>query len=577
MMQSRKVLRASFCLLALSSTTFAAEDAKVGKQTYYGSGYVEAAPEYAEVNFQFNVQCRKSAADVHQAITAESAVIWQAIQSKVTANSETERAQWGDVGAINAQPDSVIRQPTDKRGNVIAGAATRVSICDGKPVSITTLPGRVYGGVQMLGVRVGVDKMPWLEGLVAAVEKRKAVTKRSDVVVSHTGLRYGVTGAKSREMEVEAQRQAREAALGANSLFQSDRKNLRYESAHFLGQRVQSAPYYDFNLGSSLRRGAPTKVSLDLPFVYTIYAEGADRIDPNNARGSVGLESEYKLKGHATADADFAETNVTIRVACQPSAKDALAVLKNKMDDVQPAIEKLMAGKTPSEKDRLTYSVPSSASQHYPYAGITFDATQKATELLDLCTGERKEAPANGDIYQLPPYSEVQVSYNVKSSDFAAVIDLVESLRKKHVAQTATTEALVTVSDATGGATLATKQRLIKEAREYATSCVLDPKGSLANDASALGFKCAHLKNIRVEFEGPVRKGGFESPRGRSAGAEAAFDAAPGASPESLNITEVYRDGETRPRKSITRDYAFDFQVVSRDYVPELKTQAIKP
>ncbi|MBY0370710.1 SIMPL domain-containing protein [bacterium] len=582
-MQSRKqkALRTTFALLAVASLANAAQEEKTGRQTYYGTGRVEAAPEWAEVNFSFNVGCRDSATDVHKAITAVSSPIWQTIQAKITTQSETDQTSWGDVSGVNGQDDSYLEVKYNQQGQRV-GTAVRKSLCGNKVLPLETKPGKIYSGSQSFRVRVGADKMDWLEALVKKVDSLPKGTKVSDVSVGHTKIAYELTQASRRQAEVDVQKQARERALGTGSLFESDSKNLKFASAHFLGQRVDQAPDYGGYPGQPVKRGGANKVTMTLPFVYTVYAEGADRIDPNNPQGFKGLESEYRISGQATADADYAQVTVNLQANCQETETAAQSAYDAAAADVKSDLDAVLKGKPASETDRLVYNA-ANVSKYFPYTEVSWDADGKVSEYINTCTGVREDAPKSGGRAQLKAYWTASNSFTLSTSDFTAAIDLVESLRGEYLTGSNDTKAIqVYTSDAIGAVTPATKFRLQREAREYATSCVLAPAGSLANDANTLSFRCAHLKNIRVEYEAPVSKGLEMGRGGNAAGArarsaapvpESAMDVAPGAAPGGgLTVDEITRDGETRPRKVVEGSYAFDFQFLSQDYVPTLKT-----
>src|SRR4051794_21065550 len=103
---------AAMGVLALANTAGAhdtkKENPKLGKTTYYGSGFSERAPEFAEVHFNFAVRCKSSADAVTPAIASESNRVWHAIVSKVTEKDTSEKVPFspGDPAGIQAQPSS---------------------------------------------------------------------------------------------------------------------------------------------------------------------------------------------------------------------------------------------------------------------------------------------------------------------------------------------------------------------------------------------------------------------------------------------------------------------------------------
>jgi hypothetical protein len=564
-------LRTLTALSLLSVAGYASEDPKQGGLTYYGSASAERAPEYAELHFTFQVQCLGSANEVRKNIEAVTLPIWKEIDTAVTGFSETDRQYWGDVSQITASPSSTLvstAPSTDNKGNLVPGSIKRVDKCNGKEVPLNTPVGQVFSGTQNFGVRS--SNLDWIEALHRTVSALPQATKVSEVRTDATEVRYFVTDATARQMRAEVKRLAREQATGPGSLFENDRKALGFASAHLLSSRNASAPHQPFIVGAPVERGTSPKVSMTLPFVYTIYAEGTDLIDQTNRRGTAGITAEYQAQGTGMAEADFAQTQITVQASCQTDRSLAAAAIKVVAARVGADL-KLVQGTRPlSETDRLVEAMPSVQS-YSPYKASRWQETgsepKKVLEYIDECTGKTVLAPSNG---RLPEYFVATQEFTLKSSDFTAILNAVEAIRATYGVSTTDPAAVkVTAYDAFGDVLPSTKAKLLISARQAANACVFDPKGSLADDSVAQRFQCAHLKSIRIENDFGGQRGLESAPGGRAMVQESAVQL--DSASKDLEVIVIKRDGETRPRVVKEGSFAFDFQFVTNDYVPNLK------
>src|SRR5690606_26161355 len=105
-------------------------------------------------------------------------------------------------------------------------------------------------------------------------------------------------------------------------------------------------------------KGKAPKVSVDLPFVYTIYAEATDRIDAANRRSTVGLHSEYQVTGSAVSEADYAQMDISVSAKCIVSKDKAEAAIAATSKDIEKALIAYHGGKQSTEKDRVTVLTP---------------------------------------------------------------------------------------------------------------------------------------------------------------------------------------------------------------------------
>ncbi len=581
MQYKQKSAYAALALLLVGSQVQSADsNPKLGSETYYGSGYVERAPEFAEVSVTFNVQCLKSAEAVRTAIEAKSAALWKTVTTEITDFNETERHYWGDVKDIYPQKDSFLRQVAphqDRNGKVVPGSLKRYSTCDSKvELPLNTPVGTIYSGNQTIEFRS--SKMDWLEAAVRSVQKLAQGTQKDEVKITLSPIRYDVTEATKRDMRVEVQKQARLAATGPGSKFERDKVTLKFASAHFLGQRLEAAPYQNLSFKTPVEKGKAPVVSVELPFTYTIYAEAGDRV--SNSPTKVGLTSNYRSVGKKVSKADFGETTVNVSATCITSPDKAADTIKAEVAAVQAALEAVHGKTATSETDRITVE-EAQVGTTSPYEPASWsdklDENRQAYPVLsyfDNCSGKTIPAPAKGE---LTPYYSVTQSFTLRTTDFKLLSNTIESLRAKYtVSATSPTAVTVLVSDAAANVTDATKQKLLQEAREDAATCILDNKGSLAGDVQGNKFTCVHLKSLHIQAE-PMRKSrGQDFGRSLQPESAAAMESAPGGAPAEpgLDVVVIAKPGDLRGAVAVAeseRHYAFEFQFETEDYVPLLK------
>jgi hypothetical protein len=552
---------------------------KLGSETYYGSGYVERAPEFAEVSVTFGVQCLKSAEEVRTAIEKKSAALWKTVTTEITGFTETDRHYWGDVKDIYGQEDSVLRQVQprqDRTGKTIPGSLKRYSTCDQKQeLPLNTPVGTIYSGTQRIEFRS--SKMDWLEATVRAVQKLPQGVQKDEVKITVSAIKYDVTEATKRDMRVEVQKQARLAATGPGSKFERDKVTLKFASAHFMGQRLEAAPYQNLSFKTPVEKGKAPVVSVELPFSYTIYAEAGDRV--NNSPGKVGLTSNYRAVGKKIGKADFGETSVSVSATCVASPDKAADAIKAEAGAVQAALQAVQGKTATSETDRVTVD-EAAVGTAYPYEPATWsdklDENRQSYPVLsyfDKCTGKTVPAPAKGE---LTPYYTVTQSFALRTTDFKALTETIESLRAKYAVSKASPNAVsVVVNDAAANVTDATKQKLLQEAREDAASCILDTKGSLAGDVQGNKFTCVHLQSLRIQAEPILSKSGRSFRAAPESASAQAMDAPGGAPAElPLDVVVIAKPGDLRGAVAVAeweRHYAFQFQFETEDYVPLLK------
>lgn len=584
MQLNKMIASATAGFLLVGTPLLAAENPKQGNATYFGAGHVEHKPEFGETHFNVSVKCMKSVADVRKAIESVSGPIWKDIMTQVPTFNETERKYWGDITNIQTSADSYVvatKAGIDSQGKPVAGTVRRISTCENKELPLETPVGQVFSGSQRLGVRT--SNFGWLMGAVKTANRKKQGKLPTDVQLSADTVSFDVTQATRSAMVLEVKRQARERATGAGSVFESDKKSLQLESAHLLGDRVA---YPDFHqqgtIGSPVEKGKAPKVTVELPFVYTVYAEVTDRVDPTNSRGSVGNISQYEALGTSISEADYARLTVTISASCLPDKDGSPKVIEGLTSDVKKDFENLQGRKQASETDRLIIGSEPSPTEFYAYTPIKWKVgpsnKEEIAEYYDNCAGKTVPAPAKNQ--DLPKYWQITRQLSAHSSDFAGILKAAEDMQLKYgVSSTDTSAVKVEVAQPVGRATKASLAKLLVKARENATACVLDPKGSLADNAGAQGFKCAHIKSIRIGEADPRPQA--ESVRG---GRGNAFDAAPmqkraapGGTPDEFEIVEEKVDPDALPTVVEDQSYAFDFQFVSKDYVPLLKAPASTP
>ncbi len=568
--------RAALALvLGIAAPLMAADatDPRLAKLTYEGSGSSELAPEYGEISISFSVACQKSAADVRLAIEAVSAPVWKAISNKVKTVSETDKANWGDIGNISENEGAPIQVTYPSPDGKEKGGAFRVDSCSGEKLAVTAVRPSTFSGTQTIGVRS--SDLNWLEGLARAARTTKQDKQRNTVKVNTGSISYLVTEAGKRNLVAKALEAAREEALGAKSKFANDKATLKFTNAHYLGHRAANAPMYEATIGSAIAKGQAPKVQLDVPMTYTIYAEAKDLI-AKSANKAVGLKSDYEVTGQALADADYAAISASIAVACQTDKAAAIKAIAPLAGDVEKALRDFQGGVKATETDRFISHEANEANAYYPYQPVEFTLGAQnravATKYLNTCTNTIVDAPASGQAQDLTAYYSANRYFELRSKDFAKLVDTAQGMQSRYNTASANpADVRVQVSDATAQVTDATKRLLSIAARENAMKTVLDPKGLLAQDIAAHGLVKAHVVNVRVGSPRPSNKesalsdiGGM--PKARSMAAMAA----PGGAPEEMPVEVVKKDGSERPQFRVVRHYAFDVQVLSENYVPLL-------
>lgn len=261
---------------------------------------------------------------------------------------------------------------------------------------------------------------------------------------------------------------------------------------------------------------------------------------------------------------------------CITKPENAGSTIAALAESVSSKLERFQNKKAATETDRFTAGNVDVGDDSSVYTAVkwqeTGDNPNQVVSYFDRCSGKTVDAPKNGQLNSLPKYSIARQVFELRSSDFAALINEVEKLQGEFGKTTSALDARVEVGDAIGQVTKATSSKLLQQARESASACVFDPKGALADDVAAQRFQCAHLKSIRIEsVERGARSLEFASP------AAALKSDAPGGVPsgDELPIVSVKRDGETRPRMFKEATFAFDFQFVTADYVPSFKAPAL--
>lgn len=541
-------------------------DPKVGRGSYFGTGSAERAPEFAEVQIQLNVQCRKSAEDVAKAIDAESAPLWKAIVAKVPTDkfTETDRTYWTSIAVTESEGSRIdVRPPTKDH---VGSPPKRIDVCTGKALPLDAEVPAVYSGIQRIGVRSA--DLDWVEALARALNERPDAQGKTAVKVTHGGVQYDIKAETKRALYEEVLGKAREAATGPGSQFESDKKTLKFESAHFLGHRLAFNNASRVQVGDAVAKGKAPKVTLELPLVYTVYAEAADVVAGKETKG---LETAYEIQGTATVDADYASTNLAVSVNCQPKKESATEAIVGPSKAILNQLVAFQGDRKPTETDKLVDNEATAPSPYYPYLPIGWaDEGKKVTDYLDLCTQKTVPAADSGNLQDLPAYFRASHGFELRSSRFDALVTLVDALREKHVRPSSAGSVKVSVSNATAQVVEATKQKLVIAAREQATKGILDRKGPLAADVAAHKFLLAHLKSVRP---GTLRPQGPGGP---------AFGAAAPMAPESAGlqsgavvITPVVKPNERRPTYPLTASYLFEYEFRTANYVEELQPKKL--
>lgn len=543
-------------------------DPKVGSGSYFGTGSAERAPEYAEVQIDLVVSCRKSAEDVAKAIDAESAPIWKSIAEKAPVEkfSETDRSFWTSIVVTESEGSKVdVRAP---QKNKPQAAAKRIDVCTGQELPLDAVVPNVYSGRQRLGIRS--SDMDWIEALVRTLNERPQGASKTAVKVTNHGIRYDLKAETKRAMYEEVLGKARDAATGKGSQFESDKNTLKFASAHFVGHKPAFGNPTNVRVGEALAKGQAPKVTLQLPLVYTVYAEAADVVGGKTKKG---LETSYEIQGSATVDADYASSGITLSVNCQGKREAATQALLPLSRELLLTLERFQGDRKPTETDKFVDHEASAATPYYPYLPIAWEGEDQAKvkTYLDLCTQKSVAAAASGKLEDLPAYYQASKAYELRSSRFANLLALIETLRDRHVRPSAAGAVKLAVSPAVAQVLEATKQKLVIAAREQATKGVLDPKGPLAADIGAHKILTAHLKSVRPGRLTPATADGAAF---GAAPAAAALESAPGG---GLDISPVVKPNERRPTYPYTASFLFEYEFRTVNYVEQLAKKPMGP
>ena len=273
-----------------------------------------------------------------------------------------------------------------------------------------------------------------------------------------------------------------------------------------------------------------------------------------------------------------------ISVRCQATKEAALAATEPYASDLLKDLKDFQGTRAPSETDRVENNEAGQAQEYYPYQPVEWDTTKPnfpPTRYLNTCTNEFVAAPASGQESDLPSYFSVDRNFSIKSKDFSGILNLVEKLRGQYGKTTLRSdETRVYIGDVLAQATEETKRQLAISARENATKYILDPNGPLAQDAKEHKFTSANLVDIREATTNSPRMYAMAAaaPGAKGGGRSAFADEAPGASPApDLGVEVVHKANEDRPQFRMRRNYAFEFQVVTKDYLPYLNTPKPQP
>ncbi len=581
---------ALICAICLGSPLilFAEEanenDPRFATVDYRGSGIAEHAPEYGEAFFQFQVQCRTSAADVRTAIQTVSKPIWDAILKEVPELdaakdfSETRARFAGETGNITESPGSryEVTAPTinPKTMEVTPGKTERLNVCSGEAVALDAKVATVFAGNRRFGVRT--ENLAWLEGLVRTVNahEKRGLKEPGSVEFSATPVEYRVKRATLEDMLLDVQTQARDSATGKNSLFASDKEIFQFASATPIGRQPAAEPIFLANIGHPLKRGAPPKVTLDVEFAFTIYAESQNAIPPNEKDRDGGVWT-YPISGRAVLDADFAESTVTLKTTCHDSATAAAEALAATADSVVKELQTFHGEKAATETDRFTQNQPAAPSEVFPppYLAVAWDTTKEdfpVTKYLNTCTLEQVAAPDKGGVDKLPPMFQASQVLSVRSSRFNDILTLVEKLQTTFDVPATSTDAVdVSISNAVGDAAQSTKLELERLARADAAKQAMAADGQVATDARTFRYTEAYFRGLAESFfRAKAILESAPAPFGALSNEDRASDT------EDLNVEVVTIADDERPVHRMVRHYIFRYEVRSKNYV-ELPAWAV--
>ena len=592
-MKLNKYLSSALIGSALLATSVGfADDPRITTLNYYGSGYTERPYDYAEVWFDFSVNCKTSAEDVRKSIEAQSASVWATIAQKVDEKTytETDRRFWGPIGGISGQPSAQLNSPDSTQVPVVLNGQTTqqtlpgdrqlVDVCSKQVVPFGTKIGTIYSGAQRFGVRS--SDLDWIEALVRTVNALPQSTAKDAVSVSAEGIQYSVTKAHTEEDKRTVVAQAEAQALGTSSDYANDVTNLKLAHAFYKGRTpVYSIPRIEAPVGNPVSDGQAPKVTVKLPFTYTIYAEGQDLQDKTNTTDHVGISTEYDVQGTAETTADYAKATIEMKTQCQATKDAALKALEPEADDVSLRLHALQGTHSASETDKLDLGEAAAPTLYYPYEAVSYKLdkngnAQPATYLND-CTGTSVAAPADGDTSELQGYYQIDRVFSVKSSDFAAIQTLLQDLQKQYaVSNTAVDRTDVIVSDATGQVTEDHKAQLAIQARANATACVVDPNGQVAKDSAQHHFQCAYLKDFHQGNNQPMYAAASLAEAAPMA-PRSMERAAGQTDKDGLVVQVVKKAGSDRAWYSTRGQFSFEFQVESENYLQYFDNQSPAP
>lgn len=581
---SSRAVAALGVLGIITTNTMAAPEAekidpRIATLQYFGTGDAEHAPDFADATFEFAVDCMGSAKAAREAIAAISGPIWRAIATK-----DPAEPQWGDIddsdprkrGRVVATPPQTF---TQNDGTVVRVPQRKVLVdtcaeAGTPPVAPTANLGWVFGATQSFSVRS--SDLNWVESLVKTVQKKERGKTRNSVSFFATQAPYGLnslTPATLEAMRVEMRDKARNFATGKGSRFELDKDTLGFESARYVGSKRGGSPFFAPKFGRPIARGKAPKVTVDLPITYTMYAETKNLLSGEGAPGPA--PSEYEVIGRATAEADYASTEVVISARCQATPEEAVRKANQPAELVLGEFRKIYNGPA-TETDAVVDHDSGSPTQHADNQPVAWDEKDPniVTEYYNGCTGEFFKAPARDANQKLPEYWQLSRKVELKTRKFEDLIDLVDQLSAMNTGEVLASEVKITVNPATAAVVQAKANELWMNARRDANSCLLDPKGAFSADARANNFVCAHIKAIRVggriSDEGAQLKSMSRGLRMAPASPMAA-DRSVESVPETLAVELRIKPGETRPLVRMTATYEFTYDVMTKNHVPGLK------